>query len=92
MTGVGVVGSFGCGVAALAEALRTSRPVVSDVDRSAGYHLAESARTAALIGGDGSHDLGPAGHGPAHEPALEARRRRRAHGHGGGAETAARRA
>ena len=51
VTGVGVVGSFGCGLAALAEALRTSCPVVSDVDRSAGYHLAESARRAALIGG-----------------------------------------
>jgi 3-oxoacyl-(acyl-carrier-protein) synthase len=51
VTGVGVVGSFGCGVAALAEALRTSRPVVSDVDRSAGYHLPKSARRAALIGG-----------------------------------------
>jgi 3-oxoacyl-(acyl-carrier-protein) synthase len=51
VTGVGVVGSFGCGVAALAEALRASRPVLSNVDRSAGYHLPESARTAALIGG-----------------------------------------
>jgi 3-oxoacyl-(acyl-carrier-protein) synthase len=51
VTGVGVVGSFGCGVAALAEALRTSSPVVSDVDRAAGYHLPESARRAALMGG-----------------------------------------
>lgn len=51
VTGVGVIGSFGCGVTALAEALRASRPVLSEVDRSAGYHLPESARTAALIGG-----------------------------------------
>jgi 3-oxoacyl-(acyl-carrier-protein) synthase len=51
VTGVGVVGSFGCGLTALAEALRASRPVLSEVDRSAGYHLPESARTAALIGG-----------------------------------------
>ena len=51
VTGVGVVGSFGCGLTALAEVLRTSRPVLSEVDRSAGYHLPESARTAALIGG-----------------------------------------
>src|SRR5258708_503757 len=50
VTGVGVVGSFGCGLNALAEALRASRPVLSEVDRSAGYHLPESARTAALIG------------------------------------------
>jgi len=50
VTGVGVVGSFGCGLNALAEALRVSRPVRSEVDRSAGYHLPESARTAALIG------------------------------------------
>ena len=45
VTGMGVIGSFGCGVGALAEALRTSRPVLSEVDRSAGYHLPESART-----------------------------------------------
>ena len=51
VTGVGVVGSFGCGLGALAEALRTSRPVLSPVDRSAGYHLPDSARTAALIAG-----------------------------------------
>lgn len=51
ITGLGAVGSFGCGAAALAEALRASRPAVAEVDRSAGYHLAESARTAALVGG-----------------------------------------
>jgi 3-oxoacyl-(acyl-carrier-protein) synthase len=50
VTGVGIVGSFGCGVPALAEALRTSRPTLSEVDRGAGYHLPESARRGALIG------------------------------------------
>jgi len=50
VTGMGVIGSFGCGVGALAEALRTSRPVLSEVDRSAGYHLPQSARRAALVG------------------------------------------
>src|SRR5258706_118902 len=49
VTGVGVVGSFGCGLSALAEALRASRPVLSEVDRAARDHLPESARTAALI-------------------------------------------
>ena len=39
VTGLGVVGSFGCGVGALAEALRTSRAPALEVDRSAGYHL-----------------------------------------------------
>jgi 3-oxoacyl-(acyl-carrier-protein) synthase len=51
VTGVGAVGSFGCGRAALAEALRTSHATVSEVDRSGGYHLPESARTAALAAG-----------------------------------------
>jgi 3-oxoacyl-[acyl-carrier-protein] synthase II len=56
VSGLGTVGSFGCGRGALAEALRTSRVVLSEVDRSAGYHLPESARTAALVHGV---DLGP---------------------------------
>lgn len=50
VTGLGIVGSFGCGVSALAEALRTSRATLSEVDRGAGYHLPESARHGALIG------------------------------------------
>jgi 3-oxoacyl-[acyl-carrier-protein] synthase II len=50
ITGVGVVGGFGCGLGALAEVLRSSHPTLVEVDRSAGYHLPESARTAALIG------------------------------------------
>lgn len=51
VTGVGAVGSFGCGSGALADALRASRSSLSEVDRSAGYHLPQSARTAALITG-----------------------------------------
>jgi 3-oxoacyl-[acyl-carrier-protein] synthase II len=50
VTGVGIVSSFGCGVPPLAEALRTSRATLADVDRGAGYHLQESARRGALIG------------------------------------------
>jgi 3-oxoacyl-[acyl-carrier-protein] synthase II len=51
LTGLGAVGSFGSGVPALREVLRAARLHVSDVDRSAGYHLPESARTAALVAG-----------------------------------------
>ena len=50
LTGLGAVVSFGCGAAALAESLRTSTLHLSDVDRSAGYHPADSARVAALVG------------------------------------------
>ena len=49
VSGLGAVGSFGCGASALAEALRASRLRASEVDRTAGYHLPESARTAALV-------------------------------------------
>ena len=47
LTGLGAVGSFGSGIPALREVLRAARLHVSEVDRSAGYHLPESARTAA---------------------------------------------
>ena len=50
VTGLGIVGSFGCGLPALAEALRTSRATLSDVDRGTGYHLPESARRGAVVG------------------------------------------
>jgi minimal PKS ketosynthase (KS/KS alpha) len=49
LTGLGAVGSFGCGAGPLAEALRASRPRLTEVDRSAGYHEAEGARLAALV-------------------------------------------
>ena len=49
LTGLGAVGSFGCGAVALAEALRASRSCLTEIDRSAGYHEAESARLAALV-------------------------------------------
>jgi 3-oxoacyl-[acyl-carrier-protein] synthase II len=52
LTGLGAVGSFGCGGPALAEALRAARPRLSEVDRSAGYHRPDSARRAALVAGN----------------------------------------
>jgi len=48
ITGGGTVGSFGLGFDRLADALRTSTPSLTEVDRSAGYHRANGARLAAL--------------------------------------------
>jgi 3-oxoacyl-[acyl-carrier-protein] synthase II len=49
ITGLGTVGAYGAGAASLAEALRLSRPVASEIERSPGYHLPEAARLAALV-------------------------------------------
>ena len=49
ITGVGTIGSYGCGLPRLAEALLAGTPKMSEVERSAGYHLTEGARLAARI-------------------------------------------
>jgi 3-oxoacyl-[acyl-carrier-protein] synthase II len=49
ITGVGTLGAWGAGADRLAEALAAGRTETSEVDRSAGYHLAESARRACLV-------------------------------------------
>lgn len=49
VTGLGTVGSFGCGSDSLRQALAGSIPATSEIDRSAGYHLPESSRRAALV-------------------------------------------
>jgi len=48
VTGLGVVGPHGIGRTALEQALLAGRPLASSMDRSAGYHAAESSRLAAL--------------------------------------------
>lgn len=49
LTGLGVVGAHGIGRDALADALRAGNPLVSSVDRSAGYHAADSSRLVAAV-------------------------------------------
>jgi 3-oxoacyl-[acyl-carrier-protein] synthase II len=49
ITGVGTLGAWGAGADRLAEALAAGRAATSEVDRSAGYHLEESARRACLV-------------------------------------------
>jgi 3-oxoacyl-[acyl-carrier-protein] synthase II len=51
VTGLGVIVGSLWGAARLAEALRGSTMACSEVDRAAGYHLAESARLAVLTTG-----------------------------------------
>ena len=51
ITGIGVVSAAGCGTEPFAEALATSDVIRTPVDRSAGYHLANSSQTAILSGG-----------------------------------------
>ncbi len=48
VTGLGVIGPFGAGRAALLEGLQTAEPRLAEVDRSAGYHRPGGARLAAL--------------------------------------------
>lgn len=48
VTGIGVIGAFGAGRAALLAGLRAGEPRLAEVDRSAGYHRAGGARLAAL--------------------------------------------
>jgi 3-oxoacyl-[acyl-carrier-protein] synthase II len=49
LTGLGVVGAHGVGRDTLSQALRAGRPLVSEMDRSAGYHAAESSRFVAAV-------------------------------------------
>lgn len=49
VTGLGTVGAFGCGAESLEQALASDVPPLTAVDRSAGYHLPESARQACLV-------------------------------------------
>lgn len=49
VTGLGTLGAFGAGRAALAAALRAGAPRLSPVERPPGYHRAQSARAAALV-------------------------------------------
>lgn len=49
VTGLGTLGAWGGGSDRLAEALAAGIPLTSEVDRSAGYHLPDSARRACLV-------------------------------------------
>ncbi len=48
VTGIGVIGAFGAGRAALLQGLEAGEPRLAEVDRSAGYHRTGGARLAAL--------------------------------------------
>ena len=48
VTGIGVIGAFGAGRAALLQGLEAGEPRLAEVDRSAGYHRAGGARLAEL--------------------------------------------
>lgn len=49
VTGIGTLGSWGSGSDALAAALAAGVPLTSEVDRSAGYHLANGSHRACLV-------------------------------------------
>ena len=49
LTGVGTLGGYGLGSGRLAEALAGGQATLTEVDRSAGYHLPEGARLACLV-------------------------------------------
>lgn len=50
ITGLGTVGAYGSGAESLRRALASSEPAaLSEVDRSAGYHLAQAPRRAFLV-------------------------------------------
>ncbi len=50
VTGLGVVGSYGCGRERLTEALASSALTTSEVDQSQGFHRPQGSRRAALAG------------------------------------------
>lgn len=60
ITGMGTVGPYGCGRDGLLPALRTAAPLVSAVDRSAGYHRPQSVRSAAMVDAARLRDFVPA--------------------------------
>jgi 3-oxoacyl-(acyl-carrier-protein) synthase len=49
ITGLGTVDASGCGRDSIAEALRTSTPRLTEVERPAGYHRHERSHQAALV-------------------------------------------
>lgn len=50
ITGLGTVGAYGSGAESLGRTLASAEPPgLSELDRSAGYHLAQAARTAFLV-------------------------------------------
>jgi 3-oxoacyl-[acyl-carrier-protein] synthase II len=49
VTGLGVVGAHGLGRDPLRAALLAGRPLSSEIDRTGGYHAADSSRLAALV-------------------------------------------
>ena len=50
ITGLGTIGAYGSGAESLRRALAASEPpALSEVDRSAGYHLAQAPRRAYLL-------------------------------------------
>jgi 3-oxoacyl-(acyl-carrier-protein) synthase len=49
VTGLGTVGAFGSSAESLERALAAAAPPLTEVDRSAAYHLPESARQACLV-------------------------------------------
>jgi 3-oxoacyl-[acyl-carrier-protein] synthase II len=49
ITGLGVVGPHGTGTASLEAALLAGGPLATEIDRSAGYHVRDSSRLAALV-------------------------------------------
>ncbi len=49
VTGLGTVGAYGTGADSLRKALAAAFPALSEVDRSAGYHLPEGSRLACLV-------------------------------------------
>lgn len=52
ITGLGTVGAYGSGAESLRRVLASSEaPALSELDRSAGYHLAQAARKALLVDG-----------------------------------------
>jgi 3-oxoacyl-[acyl-carrier-protein] synthase II len=59
ITGIGAVSAAGCGVDTLRAAFAGEGAERSDVDRSAGYHLSTSARTAFLVDDADLKDLIP---------------------------------
>lgn len=61
VTGLGTVGSYGAGRAALLAALRAGRPRLSAVDRAAGRHRAGGARQALLVAEPDLAAIVPAG-------------------------------
>ena len=59
VSGIGTVSAAGVGLDALRSLLREGRPRLSEVDRSAGFHVEGAARLAALVGELSIHEWIP---------------------------------